>query len=143
MMIKIIEWENYRMGHGFSRMLQLVNNDLLKSVETAREPNKGYLSDEEKIMNSNKSNLNNTSTTGNKDTIKLPKVTKRSIKSNMTAENGAKFESNVPLNVNNNSKTLNPYENAVNTEDEPKVMRIYKKNKNFSTINENSNKFNE
>ena len=121
------------MGHGFSRMLQLVNNDLLKSVEMTREPNKGYLSDEEKIMNSNtnnKSNLNNTSTTGIKETVKLPKVTKRRMKSNITAENGAKIESNVPLSTNNNSSTnLNPYENPVNTEDEPKVMKIYKKNK--------------
>ena len=126
--------KNYRMGHGFSRMLQLVNNDLLKSVEMTREPNKGYLSDEEKIMNSNtnnKSNLNITSTTGIKETVKLPKVNKRRMKTNINAENGAKIESNVTSNANNNSTNLNPYENAVNTEDEPKVMKIYKKNKNL------------
>ena len=120
--------KNYRMGHGFSRMLQLVNNDLLKSVEMTREPNKGYLSDEEKIMNSNnKNNLNNTSTTGIKETVKLPKVMKRSMKRNINTENGAKTESNAPFNGNNNSSTLSPYENPVNTEDEPKIMKIYKK----------------
>ena len=120
--------KNYRMGHGFSRMLQLVNNDLLKSVEMTREPNKGYLSDEEKIMNSNnKNNLNNTSTTGIKETVKLPKVMKRRMKSNINTENGAKTESNAPFNGNNNSSTLSPYENPVNTEDEPKIMKIYKK----------------
>jgi len=84
-------------------------------------------------MNSNtnnKSNLNITSTTGIKETVKLPKVNKRRMKSNITAENGAKIESNIPSNVNNSSTNLNPYENAVNTEDEPKVMKIYKKNKN-------------
>ena len=116
------------MGHGFSRMLQLVNNDLLKSVEMTREPNKGYLSDEEKIMNSNnKNNLNNTSTTGIKETVKLPKVMKRRMKNNINTENGAKTESNAPFNGNNNSSTLSPYENPVNTEDEPKIMKIYKK----------------
>jgi hypothetical protein len=131
------------MGHGFSRMLQLVNNDLLKSVEMIREPNKGYLSDEEKILNSNSAqkNLNNTSTTGIKETVKLPKVGKRRMKTNVTnTENGANASSNT--NINNNSSNVNPYENAISTEDEPRVMKIYKKNKNFSSI-DNTNKFNE
>ena len=79
-------------------------------------------------MNSNnKNNLNNTSTTGIKETVKLPKVMKRRMKSNINTENGAKTESNAPFNGNNNSSTLSPYENPVNTEDEPKIMKIYKK----------------
>jgi len=41
--------KNYRMGHGFSRMLQMVNADILKTAEANRENlNKIYNSDDEK-----------------------------------------------------------------------------------------------
>ena len=41
--------KNYRMGHGFSRMLQMVNADILKTAEANRENlNKVYNSDDEK-----------------------------------------------------------------------------------------------
>ena len=64
------------------------------------------------------------------------------MKTNVTnTENGANASSNSNINNNNNSN-VNPYENPISTEDEPRVMKIYKKNKNFSSI-ENNNKFNE
>ena len=83
-----IPWNKYpiredkytRMGHGFSHMLQLVNDDIRKNVdhkEKSKERDKSnekeYNSDEDKKKNiSNKSSLVNTSVN-----VKLPKVRQR------------------------------------------------------------------
>ena len=83
-----IPWNKYpmredrytRMGHGFSHMLQLVNDDIRKNVEhkektkeRSKSNEKGYNSDEDKKKNaSDKSSLINTSIN-----VKLPKVRQR------------------------------------------------------------------
>ena len=56
---KLQKDDNYRMGHGFSRMLQMVNTDILKVAEINRENKKGYISDEEKEKDGNKEKNNN------------------------------------------------------------------------------------
>ena len=64
------ERTKYRMGHGFSRMLQMVNTDLLRTQES-KEKEKIYASDDEHYINdSNKINNNDKK-------VKLPYVNKR------------------------------------------------------------------
>ena len=88
-----IPWNKYpnreekytRMGHGFSHMLQLVNDDIRKNVDNKEKSKnkdknneKEYNSDEDKKKNIlEKSSLNNTSTN-----VKLPKVKQRTINNN-------------------------------------------------------------
>ena len=90
-----IPWNKYpnreekytRMGHGFSHMLQLVNDDIRKNVDNKEKSKnkdkdknneKEYNSDEDKKKSIlEKSSLNNTSTN-----VKLPKVRQRTINSN-------------------------------------------------------------
>ena len=143
----------YRMGHGFSKMLQLVNDDLLKSAEK--------INNDLSIVKNNKNERNNK---------KLPKISsqiefhriqkdKNSIlsntelsneKLNQSADNlDIKNEKEKNINFNDDSRNymadkinLNrtkDYENLTNinindkdsklNECEPKVIRIYKKNK--------------
>ena len=145
------EGNKYRMGHGFSRMLQLVNTDLLKTQES-KESGKNYASDDEKINNLNV----------NEKKIKLPQVSHRGI-SNLNVNN-----STVSINVNtggnnNNNNNNNNNVNLIKTNssanlnnnlllsprtennsnitndnaNQPKVVKIYKINKNNNTINTN------
>ena len=114
------EDKTYRMGHGYSRILEMVNEEVIKSFEN--KDNKGYNSDDDKSGNSknnskikNKSKLNESTNLPEKKNIKLPKVNKKI------------------LNLNNNftlSNYLNsPYEIIESSNrDEPKVTKIYKVN---------------
>ena len=114
------EDKTYRMGHGYSRILEMVNEEVIKSFEN--KDNKGYNSDDDKSGNSknnskikNKSKLNESTNLPEKKNIKLPKVNKKI------------------LNLNNNftlSNYLNsPYEiTESSNRDEPKVTKIYKVN---------------
>ena len=114
------EDKTYRMGHGYSRILEMVNEEVIKSFEN--KDNKGYNSDDDKSGNSknnskikNKSKLNESTNLPEKKNIKLPKVNKKI------------------LNLNNNftlSNYLNsPYEiTEPSNQDEPKVTKIYKVN---------------
>ena len=114
------EDKTYRMGHGYSRILEMVNEEVIKSFEN--KDNKGYNSDDDKSGNSknnskikNKSKLNESTNLPEKKNIKLPKVNKKI------------------LNLNNNFTLANylnsPYEiTEPSNQDEPKVTKIYKVN---------------
>ena len=109
------EDKTYRMGHGFSRMLQMVNEEIIKSFES--KEGKGYVSDEEKKYNNNSSVNKSKNESLNLKEIKekLPKVKHR--KSNSHVEN--------LLTVNKNDTS--PYEDVeMLSQDEPKVTKIYK-----------------
>ena len=126
------EEKTYRIGHGYSRILEMVNEEVIKSFEN--KDNKGYVSDDDKksgksnSRNKNKSKLNESTNLPEKKMIKLPKVNKNIL--------------------NLNSEKLNfstsPYEvTDSSNQEEPKVTRIYKVNnkKNlgfFKTKTENN-----
>ena len=122
----------YRMGHGFSRMLQMVNTDLLRSQENKE---KNYASDEEKM-----SNLNELNRTSENKKVKLPYVSHRGHNNNnidnnsslITGKNnsGSVNKSSI-LNNNSNINNINSGNegNINNDSNQPKVVRIYKVHK--------------
>ncbi len=127
----------YRMGHGFSRMLQMVNTDLLRSQENKE---KNYNSDDEKI-----NNLNELNRTIENKKVRLPYVNQRghtnciNVDSNSSLMGGKNSSGSINKsavlnntnnsNINNNNNSGN--EATINNEsNQPKVIRIYKVNKN-------------
>ena len=131
------EEKTYRMGHGFSRMLQMVNEEIIKNIENKE---KGYVSDEDKkYINNNKSKYNDSSTILENKSIKLPKVKQKKIKN----------ENKYGITVNKFILNNTPYEDADSpSPDEPKISKIYKINSqgkklfgfNKTTNTENNNK---
>ena len=111
----------YRIGHGFSRMLQMVNEDIIKNVGDKG----GYSSDEDnRKTNLKNNNLNNAQTNVS---VKLPKVTRKKPLLSGTAVT----EPNV--NTNNNMMPSSPYDDAENGENtdanKVQIMRVVRKNK--------------
>lgn len=94
----------YRMGHGFSRMLQMVNMDILKTAEMNRD----HSSDDEKDQRPLSSN---------KDKSKLPKVHKGGV---------TKSVQEVTLSDDD------IYSDGVHRPTDPKVVKIYKKIKHIN-----------
>ena len=139
------ERTKYRMGHGFSRMLQMVNTDLLRTQEN-KEKEKMYASDDEKYNNINE--LNKTNNNENKK-VKLPYVNQRGNNNTSNINNNSNIDNNnssliagknisVSSNANKsvvlNSKGSNEINqgnvNDNNENNQPRVMRIFKFNKN-------------
>ena len=139
------ERTKYRMGHGFSRMLQMVNTDLLRTQEN-KEKEKMYVSDDEKYNNINE--LNKTNNNENKK-VKLPYVNQRGNNNTSNINNNSNIDNNnssliagknisVSSNANKsvvlNSKGSNEINqgnvNDNNENNQPRVMRIFKFNKN-------------
>lgn len=125
--------KSYRMGHGFSRMLQLVNMDILKTAESKKE---GDVSDSGSDSCDNKRPRSGSS----KKRI-LPKLKKK--KRNIItidrrgATNPNIEEINNASGEENNKEDLSPTnEHGENT---PKVVKIYKKikavNSSTNTVN--------
>ena len=141
------ERTKYRMGHGFSRMLQMVNTDLLRTQES-KEKEKIYASDDEHYINdSNKINNNDKK-------VKLPYVNKRG-NNNSNINNSVNIDNNnssliggknMSINSNTNkSVVLNSKGNEVNqgnmndnVNGQPKLMKIVKFNRNNNQVNINS-----
>ena len=139
------ERTKYRMGHGFSRMLQMVNTDLLRTQES-KEKEKIYASDDEHYINdSNKINDKK---------VKLPYVNKRG-NNNSNINNSVNIDNNnssliggknMSINSNTNkSVVLNSKGNEVNqgnmndnVNGQPKLMKIVKFNRNNNQVNINS-----
>ena len=111
--------KNYRMGHGFSRMLQMVNEEKKKYAE------KDNNSDEDKrsACQSRESEHNNLCINAS---VKLPKL-KHRVQSNNIRNTSINGIDDMPM-ENNNS----PYDDmdSIISSDRPKIMKIYKKNKN-------------
>ena len=127
------EEKTYRMGHGFSRMLQMVNEEIIKNIES--KENKGYVSDEDRKIPNNKSKYNESSTIENKS-IKLPRVTQKTL-------NNEKYG----FTVNKFNMNTSPYEETDSlSPDEPRVTKIYKlsnkRNFTFNKIHTEGNKMN-
>ena len=111
------------MGHGFSRMLQMVNEEIIKNIES--KENKGYMSDEDRKMPINKSKYNDSSTMYENKSIKLPKV------NNQKTMTNEKYG----LTVNRFNMSTSPYEETDSfSPDEPRVTKIYKLNNKRSFV---------
>ena len=133
----------YRIGHGFSRMLQMVNEDMIKNAGEKG----GYSSDED----NKKSNIKGIYSANNNEkivpvntSVKLPKVTRKKplLSGNSITE---------PNNNNNisNGNGVSPYddvENGDNSENNRvQIMRVVRKNKihSESSVRDNIFKNNE
>ena len=115
------EEKTYRMGHGFSRMLQMVNEEIIKNIEN--KENKGYVSDEDRKIQNNRSKYNDSGTLYDNKSIKLPKVKQKIWKNEKLG-----------FTVNKFNMSTSPYEEPDPLlSDEPRVTKIYKINnrKNF------------
>ena len=138
------ERTKYRMGHGFSRMLQMVNTDLLRAQEN-KEKEKMYASDDEKYNNIN--DLNKTNNENKK--VKLPYVNQRGNNNTSNIINNSNMDNNnssliagknisvssnanksVVLNSKGNVETNQGNVNDNNENNQPRVMKIFKFNKN-------------
>ena len=124
-----IPWNKYpnreekytRMGHGFSHMLQMVNDDIRKNVDN-KEKDRNKIDDKEKDYNSDEDKKKNSG-----DAVKLPKVKLR------------------PRNYNNtnlmedNTWEKSPYDNVdrnlTSVENSPQILKISRIKKNISIKN--------
>ena len=127
------EEKTYRMGHGFSRMLQMVNEEIIKNIEN--KENKGYVSDEDRKIQNNGSKYNDSNTIENKS-IRLPRV-------NQKALNNEKYG----FTINKLNMNTSPYDETDSlSPDEPRVTKIYKlsqkRNFTFNKIHTEGNKMN-
>ena len=116
----------YRLGHGFSRMLQMVNEDIIKNAGE-----KGYSSDEDKKLNIKNTNIEKTYSVN--ASVKLPKVTKR--KPGVSSAFAASTEPNV---------SSSPYDEADNGDttinaNKPQIVRVIRKNKGGPTQSPSKN----
>ena len=118
----------YRIGHGFSRMLQMVNEDIIKNAGEKG----GYSSDEDNKKNIIRNNSNNNPIN---TSVKLPKVTRKKPLLNGTAVTE-------PNNMNMNC--ISPYDDAENDNNDTnkiQIMRVVRKNKNQSETNNRDNTY--
>ena len=123
-----IPWNKYpnreekysRMGHGFSHMLQMVNDDIRKNVDN-KEKDKNKVEDKEKDYNSDEDKKKNTEK--NNSAIKLPKVKLRPRNYN-----------NVNL-MEDTTWDKSPYDNVDRNltivENSPQIMKISRIKKNI------------
>ena len=99
------EEKSYRYGHGFSRMLQLINEDRKKDMKEKDSMSDG----------------------GSDSELKLPKLKRLHISSGKL-KNNSDDENNIPFDkqggINNNDLDHIP------SDERPKIMKIYKRNKN-------------
>ena len=145
--------KTYRMGHGFSRMLQLVNADLLKKQELMKDQGKNYPSDDERNDKGNRIQ------SGKNRDFKLPIVSNQrgnsafnrnhnyqNLQSNQNVQSqqiNNNFRIN-PITIQQNSRNdkgdfdkddnNDPFKNVDNSENQPKITKIVKLNKGPSTI---------
>ena len=112
----------YRIGHGFSRMLQMVNEDIIKNAGDKA----GYSSDEDNKKSNIKANnsiINNDKNYPVNTSVKLPKVTRKKPLLSGTSV----------TEPNNNVSGVSPYDDAENGENNDmnkiQIMRVIKKNK--------------
>ena len=147
------EDKTYRMGHGFSRMLQMVNDDIMKSTN-ADNINNNLLFN---TSNNNNNNINNFNIINQKDSqkeediinysnsqiMKLPKVKNKNM--NIQNLNLNKIELTLQKDraredSHSNRIPTSPYDDTSLTPSSlnvPQIMKIYKLNKNSTLSSTN------
>ena len=129
--------KNYRMGHGFSKMLQLVDDSIMKNTNND-------------IVNNNNNNLftnNNINTEDNNAHIKtvfnvnylskLPKMKPKYI--NTMRNTNVNLEGSLSSRDRNKDEHSSIHFDDQNDSKSPQIMKIYKKNKNQENKCSNSN----
>ena len=154
--------KTYRMGHGFSRMLQMVNDDIKRSTNTDNINSNLFLNTNTNNLNNfnisnmkdsqkdeeNSTNLqinnNNSNNVGN---VKLPKVKSKNVNLN-TNQSLNNLEINTikdkKKDENENRMMTSPYDDhslSTSNINRPQIMKIYKINKN-ATITQTQNNIN-
>ena len=149
------EDKTYRMGHGFSRMLQMVNDDIMKSTNADNINNNLLFNTSNN--NNNTTNMNNLNIINQKDSqkeediinnsnsqiMKLPKVKNKNI--NIQNLNLNKIElslqkDKVREDSHSNRMPTSPYDDTNLTPSSlniPQIMKIYKINKNSTLSSTN------
>jgi hypothetical protein len=105
--------KSYRMGHGFSRMLQMINEDKKKLQD------RDNISDDERSRSDSEQNL---VVSGS---LKLPKLKRKHLNSGKLKSNNTDEDNNIPFDKNNPYDDIEPIVSA----DRPKIMKIYKRTK--------------
>ena len=107
----------YRMGHGFSRMLQMINEDKKKEIKE-----KESISDEDKSRSDSEQNL------VINGSLKLPRLKHKHLNSGKLKKTNTlnnEEDNNIPFDNNNPYIDMDPISSA----DRPKIMKIYKRTK--------------
>ena len=143
--------KSYRMGHGFSRMLQMVNDDIMRTTNTDRIDNNTFIN-----TNTNNSSFNqkdddenylNYQVNNRTESMKLPKV-----KNKNANANNSQIANNLEINakkdkIKDDKRIMtSPYDDhnidSPNA-NKPQIMKIYKLNKNITfSKNNTKNNFN-
>jgi len=143
------EEKTYRMGHGFSRMLQMVNDDIMKSTNTDKIDNNIFLNTNSNNQKDDEErNLTIQPSSSSPGNIRLPKVKNKIISTNINqALNNIEFNLKKEKNKDEKRIITSPYEEtSIDSPNlnRPQIMRIYKLNKNatfskgnFNTISVN------
>ena len=158
--------KTYRMGHGFSRMLQMVNDDIMRSTNTDNinsnlfiNTNMNNLNNNNFIINNNKDNQkeddNNPNTISNNNNsvnsvgnLKLPKVKNKvfnvniSLNTNQSLNNFDKEKNKEEKGQRMMTTPYDDYSLSPSNLNRPQIMKIYKLNKN-SSVSQNNNTNNE
>ena len=110
--------KSYRMGHGFSRMLQMLNEDKKKMLEIKEKDN---MSDEDKSKSDSEQNI------VVNGSVKLPKLKHKHLNSGKLVNNtnANDEDNNLPYDKNNPYEDIEP----IVSSDKPKIMKIYKRAK--------------
>lgn len=143
--------KSYRMGHGFSRMLQMVNDDIMKTTNTDRIDNNTFINTNTNNISFNQKeddeNYLNYQVNNRTESMKLPKVKNKNVNVN-TSQNVNNLDINLKKDKNKDDKriTTSPYEEHNNdspNSNKPQIMKIYKLNKNITfSKNNTKNNFN-
>ena len=165
-----IPWNKYpsredkphRMGHGFSRMLQMVNDDIMRSTNTDNINNNIFLNTNINNLNSNfnisntkdnQKDEDNTNAPNNNSNniignLKLPKVKNKGLNintnqsvNNLDVNNHKDKKKDENENKNENRNMTSPYDDhsmSTSNLNRPQIMKIYKLNKNTTITQTNS-----
>ena len=137
--------KNFRLGNGFSRMLNMLNVDFKNQIDAIKDnayesDNEGRNSAEPKLnprrlsKNLSSLNINNTGNSTNKNNI-LPKISigkgdDNNVNISMDLDVGGIGTTNESGGIINESEGLKI--NIEHNEDQPHVVKVYRKNKNIS-----------
>ena len=126
--------KNYRMGHGFSKMLQLVDDSIIRNTNNDNVNTNLFLNNN---INTDEYN-NNTKTVFNINyASKLPKMKPKYI--NTMRNTNVNLEGSLSSRDKNKDEHLSMHIDDQNDSISPQIMKIYKKNKNSENKYNNSN----
>ena len=133
--------KNYRMGHGFSKMLQLVNDDIMRSTNNDNINQNMFTN----TNNINTNSSNNTEDNNNIKTLfniytnsKLPKVKSKLMRTSRNNNEGTPLSSRYKNKDDHLTLALDEQKKLK----KPEILKIYKINKNADNMNISQNKNN-